>query len=390
VAYCPLAVNEDKAARYHRRRRRTELLGTLGAAVFLLWLLLSGSGLYLREVASFVGELTPGYEDTMTVLAFAAMLALALQVLELPFAFYQGYRLEHEYGLSNQPLKRWLADQLKGGMVALLFSAIGASIVYAALDWNRQWWWAASAAVFAVAMIGIVQLAPVLLLPIFYQFKPLDRPALVARLLALADRARTRVVGVYEWALSAHTKKANAALAGIGRTRRILLADTLLADYSDDEIEVILAHELSHHVHFDLWRGLAIQMVLLFAGFYAAHVALVTFADALALRGLEDPAGLPLLLLAGGVSSFVFMPLSNALSRAHERRADRFALQMTRDAAAFISAMRRLSQQNLAEERPSRTVQWLFYSHPPIRERIEAARAWAAAGDGPPTRSEVA
>ena len=97
------------------------------------------------------------------------------------------------------------------------------------------------------------------LLPIFYKFKPLDRPALVDRLMALATRARTDVVGVFEWVLSGHTRKANAALAGMGRTRRILLSDTLLADYSEDEIEVILAHELAHHVHRDLWRGIAVQ-----------------------------------------------------------------------------------------------------------------------------------
>ena len=184
---------------------------------------------------------------------------------------------------------------------------------------------------------------------------------------------------MYEWALSAHTKKANAALAGLGRTRRILLADTLLADYSDDEIEVILAHELSHHVNHDLWRGVALQTMLLFASFYLAHLALIELGDRLALRGLDDPAGMPLLLLVAGASSLLFMPLANALSRAHERRADRFALDMTHRSSAFISAMKRLSQQNLAEERPSRLVQWLFYSHPPIHERIEAARRWEEA-----------
>ena len=112
-------------------------------------------------------------------------------------------------------------------------------------------------------MVVLAQLAPVLLLPLFYRFKPLDRPALVERLLALAARAKTRIRGVFEWTLSAHTKKANAALTGMGHTRRILLSDTLLADYSDDEIEVVLAHELSHHVHHDLWRAVAVQAALL-------------------------------------------------------------------------------------------------------------------------------
>jgi STE24 endopeptidase len=370
-------VNEDKASRYHRLRRRAELAGTVAAGTFLLSLLLTGGSLALREMGSIVGmAIANGYEEPGTVVGYAIALAIALGVIELPFAFYQGYLLEHRYGLSNETFGHWLRDQAKAGLIAVVLAAVAASIVYALLRWDPARWWIASASLFAVAMIGLVQLAPVLLLPLFYSFKPLDRPALVERLMALAARARTRIAGVYEWALSAHTRKANAALAGLGRTRRILLSDTLLADYSDDEIEVVLAHELSHHVHHDLWRGIAVQTVLLVAAFYLCHVALTRLADTLGLRGIDDPAGMPLLLLVAGGCSFAFLPLANALSRAHERRADRYALDTTRRPEAFVSAMKRLAQQNLAEEHPSRLVQWLFYSHPPIRERIEAARAW--------------
>jgi STE24 endopeptidase len=364
------------------------LLGTIAAALFLISLLVSGSGLYLREVASFLSELAPGFEEPVTVASFAILIAILLQLIELPVSFYQGYRLEHRYGLSNQTLRQWAVDYGKAALIGTVLTAAAASLVYAAIRWNRDWWWALSAALFAVIMIGLVQLAPVLLLPLFYTFKPLDRPQLVTRLLELAERARTRVMGVYEWVLSAQTKKANAALAGIGRTRRIIVSDTLLANFTDDEIAVVLAHELSHHVHHDLWRGMMLQTVLLFVSFFAAHVALVSLADPIALRGVDDPAGLPLLLLVGGVCSFLFMPFANALSRAHERRADRYALDMTGQPDAFISAMKRLSQQNLAEEYPSALVQWLFYSHPPIRARIEAARAWAAGRQIPVRASE--
>ena len=376
-------MNEDKSTRYHRRRRGAELLGTATAAAVLFWLLVSGKGLAIREVASFFGG-PAGYEEAVTVVVFATALSLLLRLVELPFAYYTGFRLEHAYGLSTQRFGQWFDDQLKATVLGLVLAVLGASAVYATLRWNRDWWWTASASIFAVAMVGLVQLAPVLLLPMFYRFKPLDRPQLVDRLLALAVRAGTQVVGVYEWVLSSHTKKANAALAGVGGTRRILLSDTLLADCSDDEIEVVIAHELSHHVHHDLWRGMAVQTLLLFAGFLVAHLALVQFEQPLGLRGRDDPAGLPLLLIAGGVCSLVFLPLTNALSRSHERRADRFALDLTHEPGAFISAMKRLSQQNLAEERPSRIVQWLFYSHPTIPHRIEAAHAWQRqrTGDG--------
>jgi glycerophosphoryl diester phosphodiesterase/Zn-dependent protease with chaperone function len=372
-------VNEDKASRYHRLRRRADLTGTLSASIALLALLLTNASLMLREYAAMVAEYCPaGFEDGATVVFYTLALALLLHILELPLAFYQGYVLEHRYGLSNQRLAHWFADQAKAGVLALVLWVAGGSIVFATLRRTPDWWWLQSAAIFVALTVVLAQLAPVLLLPLFYRFKPLDRPALSDRLLALAARGKTRIRGVFEWTLSAHTKKANAALAGMGRTRRILLSDTLLADYSDDEIEVVLAHELSHHVHHDLWRAVAVQAALLVAAFYAAHWALVRFAEPLALRGLDDPAGLPLLLLAAGACAFLLAPIVNAASRAQERRADRYALDMTQQPGAFISAMKRLSQQNLAEHDPSPLVQWFFYSHPPIRQRIDAAERWSA------------
>jgi STE24 endopeptidase len=371
-------VNEDKATRYQRRRRRADLLSLLALAALLIVTLATGLSFKLRELGAALGMATPEWEEAVTVIGYTVALFLLIQVVELPFAFYQGYRLEHRYGVSTERFGHWLRDYVKGSAIGAFLAVLGASAVYGALRWNPTWWWVLAALLFVLATIVLAQLAPVLVLPLFYTFKPLDRPALVERLLALAARAGTRVLGVYEWALSAHTKKANAALTGLGRTRRILLSDTLLASYSDEEIEVVLAHELSHHVHHDLWRSLAVQSVLMLGGFFVAHVALGTYALPLGLGGLEDPAGLPLLLLVGGAWGFLTMPIANGVSRRHERRADRFALDLTNRPEAFVSAMKRLGQQNLAEERPSAVVQWFFYSHPPIRERVEAARAWRA------------
>jgi STE24 endopeptidase len=371
-------VNEDKSTKYHRLRRRADLLGTASAGVLLSALAFGGGGHRLRELSAAVAQWVPGgVEEPATVALLTVMVVLLLQLVELPFAYYQGYLLEHRYGLSTQTPGHWFADQAKGVLLGIVLALAGTLVVFTALrNWEDSWWWI-SAAVFAIAMIGLARLAPVVLLPMFYKFKPLERPALVERLLALAMRARTDVVGVFEWVLSGHTKKANAALAGMGKTRRILLSDTLLSDYSEDEIEVILAHELAHHVHRDLWRGIAMQAVGLLAGFFVADVALRALEGPLELRGIADPAGLPMLLLVGGVWSFLLMPLANALSRAQERAADRYALKTTRNVDAFVTAMKRLSQQNLAEEYPSPVVRWLFYSHPPIRERIDAARAFA-------------
>jgi STE24 endopeptidase len=368
-------VNVTKASRYHQLRRRADLLGTLTAGAVLLGITTSSLPVALREAAFMATASAPGaWADVIAAALIAAVLSLLLALVGLPFSYYQGFFIEHRYNLSTQTFGHWLSDQIKAIALGLLFTMASAAVVYAAIAYSSRWWWVIAATVFSGFLVVLVALAPVVLLPLFYSFKPLDRGPLVERLLALARRAGADVVGVFEWSLSGHTRKANAALTGLGRTRRILLSDTLLADYSDDEIEVVLAHELAHHVHHDLWRGVLLHAGLMFGGFLLASMTLSWLAEPLGLRGAADPAGLPLLLLVGGIWSFLSLPIVNALSRAHERRADGYAVDTTRNPAAFVSAMKRLAQQNLAEEEPSAAVQWLFYSHPPIKERIAAIR----------------
>jgi STE24 endopeptidase len=372
-------VNEDKATRYHRHRRWADLTAVAVGGILLAGLAGSGAALRLRELAAVLGDAVPVLEgDAATVAVLAIALLALLQLIELPIAFYQGFLLEHRYGLSTQSASQWAGDHLKGVVLSLVFGASMASAIYAALRYSPEWWWLLSAALLSGVLLAVTHLAPVVLLPLYYRVTPLDRPALTARLQALGARTGTPVAGVFEWRMSGHTRKANAALAGLGGTRRILLSDTLLADYSDDEIEVVLAHELSHHAHHDLWRSMGVQIAMLVTGFFVAHLALRAWAEPLGLRGEADPAGLPLLLLFSACWAFLWLPASNAVSRAHERRADRFALDATRNPSAFISAMRRLSQQNLAEDDPPPLAAWLFHSHPSIRERLQAARTWAA------------
>lgn len=366
-------MNEDKSSRYHRLRRRASIASTVVGIGFLIALVVTGGSAALRAYAAS----RTGSSFVMTLVLYVVLLGLINEAISLPFAFYQGVTLERRYGLSTQSTARWWLDHVKAGLVALVFGLIAALIICSLVRWDPDRWWMLSAAVFTVIMVGLVQLAPVLLLPLFYEFKPLDREDLVRRLVALADRGGARVMGVFEWRLSDKTKKANAALAGIGQTRRIIISDTLLAEHSDDEIEVILAHELAHHVHRDIWKGIALETGLIALGFYLADVVLTRLAGSFGLTGKGDIAALPLLLLAAAAVSIALMPLANAVSRAHERRADRYALEMTRNVPAFVSAMKRLGAQNLAEEHPSRLVQILFYTHPPISARIRAAEAWA-------------
>ena len=371
-------MNEDKAARYHRLKRRAAVLSGALTAMVLGGLLLSGASLALAGVARSITSAPAG-----AVALYVVMIAVVQEATAFPLVFYRSCFLERRYGLSSEPFGIWLRDHAKASAIGLVLAIAGAEVVYALMRGLPAWWWLASAAVFVAAMALMAKLAPLVLMPLFYRFTPLDRESLRARLVALSGRAGVPVLGVYEWGLGEKSRRANAALVGTGATRRIIVSDTLLADYSEDEIEVILAHEIAHHVHRDILMALAVESALLVLAFFAAARALSAWGPAVGLTAQGDIAGLPLLVLAGGAITLAATPLVNALSRRNERRADRYALAMTRQPAAFITAMKRLAAQNLAEENPAPPVLWLFHSHPPIAERIEAARRFGRESSSP-------
>jgi STE24 endopeptidase len=258
--------------------------------------------------------------------------------------------------------------------IALALAA--AEIVYASMRAWPRGWWTGAAALLTCGMVLLARVGPLVLFPPFHRSKPLARQALQERLGALLRRADVPVLGVYEGALGANTRRANAALVGSGRSRRMLVSDTLLADYSDDEIEAILAHELGHHAHGHMGKGLLVHGALLVVSLGLAALALELLWEPLALRRQSDVAGLPVLLLTTGACMLCARPALNVLFRHQERRADRYALALTDRPAALVSALRRLGIQNLAETNPSTLALWLFHSHPPVDQRISAAREY--------------
>ena len=251
-----LPLNEDKASRYHRLSRQAAVISLALAALVLGGLLLSGASRVLADAAASWARASPGRFSPAAIALYVVLLAAVQEATAFPLRYYRGFFLEHHYGLSSETHGHWLRDHAKAAALGLAIAVAGAEVVYFLLTTWPEWWWLASAAVFTAAMFGLAKLLPLVLLPIFYKFTPLDRESLRARLVSLSERAGVPVLGVYEWGLGEKTRRANAALVGTGGTRRIIVSDTLLAEYSDDEIEVILAHELAHHVHRDILTSL--------------------------------------------------------------------------------------------------------------------------------------
>src|SRR5579862_9644363 len=367
----PVLADSADSRRYNRIKR---WLGIADFAVgfgLLILLLASGWSGTLRDIA----ERGASQNYTYAVFLYVLMLMLIAKVIGTPLEFY-GFRLEHRYNLSNQKFGSWLWDELKGFLLGLVMATVVVEILYWLMRQTPQHWWIIAWAVFLGLMVLLAQIAPVVLFPIFYKFEPLENEELKRRLIVLSERAGTRVRGVYKWHLSEKSKKANAALTGLGATRRIILADTLLDNYSPDEIEAVLAHELGHHVHRHILKSIFVQAGITLFGFWAANWALHYAVDQHMFEELSDFANLPLLALVSVVLSFLLMPALNAYSRFNERQADRYAFESIASVEPFISSMNKLAEQNLAERTPSKWVEWFFHSHPAISRRLAAAEEW--------------
>jgi len=258
----------------------------------------------------------------------------------------------------------------------VLLTFVG-EVIYAFLRATGGWWWLWAAAFMTVFTLLLSFILPVVIIPMFYKLTKLENEALAARLRAMAEQVGARVVGVFRMGLGEKTKKANAAFAGFGRTRRILLGDTLLANFAPAEIEVVLAHELAHYRHHDIWKGMALSTALTTAGLWLSDRLLRATVGS----DLANIEHLPLLLLVLMMFALMMSPATNAWSRRAEYRADWSALEMARDPDAFVSAMRKLAGQNLADLQPHPLVEFLFHDHPALAKRIAKAEQWRQAGD---------
>ena len=365
--------NEGRARRYHRRQFALTLVDLALGVILLAWW--SWSGAVARLAALLEARLGA---PSAVVAAMALAVGASQILLTFPLDVVAGFLLPRRAGILTQRFGSWLGDRAKALLIGGGLGLVAVEIIYGLLRWSPDWWWLWASGALAAGLVLLAAALPRWLIPLFYKLTPLDDPLLRDRILALAARMGVRAAAVVVADFSRKGRTANAAVVGLGRTRRILVSDTLLREFPVEEVEVVLAHELGHHARRHIAQGLVIQSLLLVAALWAADQTLRASAAALGLTGPSDPAGLPLLALVLSALGLLTTPVVAAWSRRLEREADRVALDVSGAPDAFVAAMERLGQLNFAERRPGRLRELLFATHPSIDARIAVGRAAAA------------
>lgn len=359
-------------------------------AVGRYWLFAVGTGLRLAALLLLIA--TPGSaalrnlavrlspaRPAVAVAIYIAFLVVIVELLTLPLGYYAGFVREHAFGLSTQTQAGWLLDRAKGALLTLGLAVPLGSLL--ALLWRRYpgRWVLPAWALAGIAMIVLVALAPIVIDPLFNVIRPLRDPATAQRMIALAGKAGIPVDQVYEVDASRRTVKENAYFTGVGHTKRIVLYDTLLKGNSPDEVELVVAHEIGHWKRAHIWKGIGLSLlgmgIMLWCGARVLNWAVSR--QRFHLAGPADAASIPLFLFVLFVLSLVSLPIQNIISRTFERQADRTALELTGNSAAFIRSEVQLARSNLADLTPSPLVVWLLYTHPPVAERIRMAEDFA-------------
>ncbi len=365
---------QKQAKEYSRINRRLWLVDTAFSALYALaWLFLGWSAAVRQWLTGFTTN------EWILVPLYVAVFGGIYFLINLPLGYYSGFVLPHRFGQSNQSLKDWIVDELKGLAIGAPLGLILLELVYLALRLTGSAWWLWVAGGLLVFNVLLSNLAPVLIMPLFNKYVPLgeEHKELEERLLRLAERANTKVQGVFKFDMSKRTKAANAALTGLGNTRRIILGDTLINEFTPDEIETVLAHELGHQVHKDILFLIATGTLTTALGLYLASLFMNFAVGYFSFQSVADVAAFPAFMLILSIYGLLTQPLSNALSRWRENMADDYALRSTGKGEAFASAFTRLANQNLGEIDPEKWVVFMFYSHPPLGERIEKAKRYA-------------
>ncbi|MCC7009321.1 MAG: M48 family metalloprotease [Acidobacteria bacterium] len=381
-------MNETKATRYQRLRRRARVIEAACAGAALALLALTPAGGRLGDAVSQAARGAFGGGAAAALVLFVLAVVLVVDLATLPASLYVALRLNRRYRRDAE----LSPDDVLGTHVQALAVMMPAAVAAAAIVAGSRvaagsWWWVMAGPLLAAGLVSALHLAPALLSRVA-GVQPIERPGLVHRLEELARRANVPIARILEWRVG-RAAGASALVTGAGAGRRVLVASELVQDWSDDEIAVVVAHELGHVARGDLWRALLVDVAILWAALLASQWALSVLPPSSGTSS-SDLAALPLIALVAVGVWLAFTPVRHACSRAQERRADRFALALTGRPDAFTAAVRRLGSRHLAEERPSLATRWLYHRHPSVAERLDAAESfrrdqgpeWRAQADG--------
>ncbi len=362
--------NKQKEAKnYSRIKQIINVIETLLLFSILLIIIITGLS---RDLEKISFEITSN--SYLALLIFFGIITSIESIINFPFNFYSEYILEHKYNLSNQTISKYFLEKGKYFLIGLV---IGIPVIlvfyYVLIKFENYWWLILGIFLFFFSVI-LGRIAPVLIFPLFYKFKPIDNNSIKEKILHLCKKTNVEIKGVYVFDMSKNTKKANAAFTGIGKSKRIILGDTLMEKFNEDEIESVFAHEVGHYKNKHILKLILLSTILTFVGLY---ITSILYKESLSIFGfvnIYDISALPLLALFLSIYGLITSPITNIISRYFEREADKFAIDTTKNNLSFISAMEKLAEQNLADKEPNKIVEFLFHSHPSLKKRIEFAK----------------
>ncbi|NWF88577.1 MAG: M48 family metallopeptidase [Ignavibacteriaceae bacterium] len=358
--------------RYNNTKLALNIIEGILTFILIYFFVAAGfSDILVKKISIYVSNIY------LQFIIFAVIVGGLLGIIFLPINYYSNYYLEHKYKLSNQTLYKWIWENTKGLFVS---AAIGLPLlVFFFFVLNRfgtTWWLPLSIGLFFLSVI-LAQLVPVLILPIFYKVTPFQNEELKTRISNLAYNAGIKVSNIYSFDMSKNTKKANAAFTGLGKTKRILLGDTLIQNYSNAEIETVIAHELGHYKKKHIVKNLILGT---FFSFFSLYLMAILYENSIGWFGfhsINQIAAIPILSLWAMLVGLIVSPTSNAISRKFEYEADQYAIDVTKKVSEFKSVLEKLTDQNLGDREPHPFVEWFFYSHPSIKKRILAIEKYA-------------
>lgn len=363
-----------KAKKYERERR---IIGFIESGFSLIMVLL-----FYFYLGKPLIEFLPN-NSIIKFILFVSIFSFWLFPIEIIFNYILSYKVEHKYNFSNQNIKNWLTDFLKGFVIQIVLSIILLGLLFLLFHFTPRYWWLYGAILMIFVSVILATIFPVVILPIFNKYAPIDDKELVSRLSAILEKEGIKIKGFFVENMSKQTKKENAFLAGMGKTKRVVLADNIIKNMSIDELETIIAHEVGHYKHKHMTKNLFFGSFIQLFLFFIINTILIKYSSDF-LNSLDgNLITLPIFILLFSVINAIFIsPIMNFVSRFFENQADSYSLRNSKDPQAFITAMANLANRNLSNAYPSWWIKGFFYSHPPIGERLEAGERIRKNGAG--------